>query len=87
METIQGHIRDIAASMVREADFLNNVKQTWEAVNGDFNKFVNSFRPILENIKKMGERYVSLKDIMNAVREGTGGSVVITPTLDLKRAR
>lgn len=84
METIHAHIRDIAASMSREADFLSNVKQTWEAAGQDFQKFVRSFKPFLDNVRRMGERYISLKEIMKAVQEGTEGKVMVTPGLYLK---
>ena len=85
MKEIHSHIRDIAG-FLKTADFLQNVIQTWKSpkVKQNVEEFIKVFTPYIENIKKMGERFVGLSQIMKALRDGTDNKVMVTPEMELK---
>ena len=85
MKNYSDVLRDIAASMVVEASFYDNVVQTWKSpsVRRSVPEFIKKFTPYIDRLKEVGERYIDIKSIFEAVKKGTEGKIFVNPSFEL----
>lgn len=76
MKNIADSVRCIASAAV-QADFAQNVLQTFNSpkVKKDPEEFIKVIKPFIENVVKLGPRFVDYKEIQKAISEATGDLV------------